>query len=364
MRFHYLISLITASAMGLSACSAQSDNASARSSLKNSPIGKWERSYKDDIGQDYFEVLEIFEQGFYVKHGGHHGNTDKGRYVIEGKTLSLRSDVDQRHSRDLEYKVEMGKTLTTEFTPSAFGQNAAFFKQTEIWARTSKRPYLQTVEVGGRHLPISLPGVLAAAHASEALPWRPDAVPTKIGLEERPNGYYETEFEFFSPSAMEIMRIKILPYRIEKSTHDGSRARQTPLPPTFMDLFTIIENTKEISESGITRADLYSWGDYGPVWRAFARDRKGGSFSAETGVRTNADVTGYIEQYNADGRALAELWRKVAAKYAPKRRSAGLGSYLDDDEDTCDPTCWQIDNRDDCIDGGGNWSSMGSGSCN
>ena len=273
---------------------------------KSDPVGTWERRYQDAVGQKYLDVLELFENGTYIKHGVF---PDSGSYIIEDDTIAFRSAVDQRFSRDVTFSLDKD-TMKFRFT--------LLFPQEEDWVRSSLTRNFRTIDIDGRHVPRALPGVMMSALVSEARPWQEDALPTWIRLDEKPNGQYDVIFHFYSPSMVEEMRIRVSPYDIKKSTNDGSRTATAALPPNFMDLPQIIALAKDAGLRGkLWRADARVYDGFGAVWMLSTK-ADGASVSAETGAIIEEDVTGYIAQYNADWQRARELWRKARERARPR----------------------------------------------
>ncbi|MEM7223613.1 MAG: hypothetical protein AAF495_11575 [Pseudomonadota bacterium] len=275
-------------------------------------IGIWERRFQDSVGQKYLEVLELYPDRRYVKHGW---AEDRGRYQVEGNQIGFRSDVNDRHTRDVEFEQTDDDRLKLVVTFP--------FRMEEEWQRSTLTPNFRTIEIDGRHVPRALSGLMGAALISEALPWRADALPTWVRVEERQNGHYTVIFHFYSPSTVEEMRIRLSAYDIKRSTNDGSRTVTAALPPNFMDLPLIVSAAKRDGIAGaLKKADLLSYEGYGAVWGLSTTARQGGYFAGETGERIRADVTGYVAQYNEDWRRINDQWRALLRQLAPKPQSS------------------------------------------
>ncbi len=114
--------------------------------------------------------------------------------------MKFSSEVNQRHTRDVGFTLD-GDKLTFKLTFP--------FPVQEEWTRFKQAPNFRTIDIDGRRVPRNLAGVLAVALVSEARPWRENAVPIWIRVEEVENGQYAATLHFYSPSTVEEMRIRL-----------------------------------------------------------------------------------------------------------------------------------------------------------
>ena len=291
------------------------------------PTGRWERRYQDDIGQSHHEVLDLRADGTYVRDAPG-WMADRGRYVIEDNAIAFRSDVNQRMSRDMNFRIgKGGMTLSVnEPVPSS-----------ESWTRAMLAPNFDTVEHAGRALPQSLPALMMSAYAALVVEWREDAVPTWIRLQELQSGGYEVTLSYFSPSSKEEYAIRMTENLVTTSVGDGSRSLQAPLPPDFMDLLPVLDLASRDGFTGaLKKADVRTYGRFGPVWKIFTGGPAGATYSAANGARIREDVTGYIAQYNADWAAAGKLLRKALEQREPeKNRDSAFERGLQNSDSAC-----------------------------
>ena len=327
--------------------------ATPRPSLSGSLIGVWERTLRNDAGPDPVIVMELKADGTYSVSGVPFVE-DHGTFTMSSPwVLTFTSKVSPNHNRLLAIKMD-GENALTLFT-------TAPFPYSEVWTRKQGAPNFPSVTVGGANIPKGLPVLMASALAAEAQPWREDALPTWIRVERMKSGRYQITLHFFSPSATEEMQIKVTEYGISKSVHDGSRTVSAPMSPNFMDLPRIVEAADAQGLKGaLKKADVRDYKGYGPAWMTFfAGTRNGATFSATTGKRINADVTGYVAQYEADWNHAGALWRKALEQYRKE----------DNDKHGCDEAVWGVSGcgyryavegwKRDCRVSGGAWYGGG-----
>ncbi|MEZ5738646.1 MAG: hypothetical protein R3E68_03725 [Burkholderiaceae bacterium] len=271
--------------------------------------GVWMLRYKDAVGQEYVDVLELKENGNYTKHAKG-WMADRGSYSVKGSTIAFRSAVSARLNSDITFK-RLGKEAI------GFQSGAPLNIKTE-WTRVKHPPNLETTAFDSRQVPGGLPGLLTNL-AQDAQSWHADALPTSIDVRELPNGFYATSIGFHSASSVRNMRITVTAYDVERSFSDGSRSATAALPPGFLDLPQIMLLAKNSGVSGgLTRAGVGMYKGFGAVWRIVTDKRQAASFSAMTGERIRKDVTGYIVQSEKDWRQMAGIWREVIAKSQPR----------------------------------------------
>ena len=295
--FVSLACLLLTSACGRSETAGGETQAAAQG-----PAGRWERRYQDDVGQPYHEVLDLRADGTYVKDAPG-WIADRGHYLIEDNVIAFRSDVNQRASRDMHFRIDKdGLTLSVSVP----------FPLSEPWTRATFAPNFHTVAHAGRALPQSLPTLMMSAYAALVVEWHEDAVPTSISLQELQSGGYEVTLRFFSPSSKEEYVIRMTENLVKTSIGDGSRSLQSPLPPDFMDLLPVLDLASRDGFTGaLKKADVRTYGKFGPVWMIHTGAPTGASYSAANGARIREDVTGYIAQYNADWAAAGKMLRKA-----------------------------------------------------
>ncbi len=335
-------------AIALTACGDSSTSADARPGLapqkKGSPVGVWERRWQDAVGQPYFEVLEMFDDGVYVRHASG-WSADRGRYSLDEGTLSFRSDANQRHNRDVQLVIRDGETMSLTLdspTPSPV---------VEEWWRSGLRPNFTTVDIDGRHVPQGLPDLVAAAFTAEALPWQADALLTGVNVEEQQNGHYAVSFSFYSPSSVAELTVTVTPYDVGRRTGDGSRTSAAPLLPDFLDLREALAVAHAEGVSGpLRKARLSSYTNYGAAWLISTTSPRGVTISAESGERIDADVTGYVAHYEADWDRAGELWRQALQSYAGC--DIGETRYLGN--------CETSRTMEHCLKSGGQWKKSDS----
>jgi hypothetical protein len=323
MRKLLAILLFGLAAAALSAF-GDSDAVAAESSLSGPLIGVWERTLRNDAGQDPVIVMELKTDGTYSVSGVPFVQ-DQGSFAITPVgALAFTSNVNPNRNRLLAIKMD-GENALTLYT-------GVPFPYWEVWTRKQGGPNFLSVAVGGAEIPEALPLLMASALAAEAQPWREDALPTWIRVERMKSGDYQVALHFFSPSTNEEMRIVVTEHGASKSVHDGSRTASTPMPPTFLDLPRIVEAAGTQGFTGaLKKADLRVYEGHGPAWMAtFEGARAGATFSAATGERIEGDVTGYIAQYEADWNHAGEMWRKALEQYRKE----------DNDENGCDEAVW------------------------
>lgn len=315
-----LIAALAALAVGLGPFTGTSSAAE----MSGAVIGVWERPLRNDAGPDPVIVMELKSDGTYSISGMPFVE-DRGSFSLQiPGVLAFTSNVNPGKNRLLAVKLDGENTLTL-FTNTPFSYS-------EVWIRKQSAPNFPSVAMNGADIPEGLPVLIASALDVVALPWREDAAPTWIRVERMKNGRYRITLHFFSPSAAEEMQINVTEYGINKSVHDGSRAVSAPLPPNFMDLPRIVEAAGAQGFKGaLKKADVRAYKGYGPAWMTvFAGARNGATFSATTGKRINADVTGYIAQYEADWNHAGEVWRKALEQYRKE----------DNDTSGCDDAVW------------------------
>ncbi|MEM7171281.1 MAG: hypothetical protein AAF530_13995, partial [Pseudomonadota bacterium] len=272
-------------------------------------IGQWERLYEDDVGQKYLEVLQIDEDGTYVKHGSG-GFNDRGQYSVRGDSIDFVSGLQERYSRKTDAHFSGDDQMQLVIQP---------FGLKEDWVRSERLPNyaLQKTDFGS--LPAKLPDLMKAVYAGTAQMWQPDAVPTVMEIEEVQDGFYELALRFYSPSRDEVLIFQITPYQTSTLIADGSRAVQSPLAATFLDLPDLLEAAFQDSPLGpLKRARIVTYDNFGPVWTGNFAGRQGFQFSANTGEIIQGDITGYIADYEADWAKASELWRNIIEQFSAK----------------------------------------------
>lgn len=339
--------------IALAGGSGAAEAATAKSSMSGALIGVWERTLRNDAGPDPVVVMDLKADGTYSVSGVPFME-DRGSFTITSLgVLSFTSNVSPNHNRLLAIKMDGENALTLYTTVP--------FPYSEVWTRKQGAPNFPSVAINGASIPKGLPVLMASALAAEAQPWREDALPTWIRVERMKSGRYQITLHFFSPSATEEMRITVTEYGISKSVHDGSRTVSAPMSPNFMDLPRIVEAAGAQGFKGaLKKADVRDYKGYGPAWMTvFAGARTGATFSATTGKRINADVTGYVAQYEADWNHAGALWRKALAQYRKE----------DNDNHGCDEAVWGVSGcgyryavegwKRNCSVSGGKWYSGG-----
>ncbi|MEM9287756.1 MAG: hypothetical protein AAGA36_05410 [Pseudomonadota bacterium] len=340
--------------LAFAACEGETDSSAAENmpvvqpqSAKPQTVihGIWELRYKDAAGQSYLNILELHEDGTYATHMRDATPSDAGRYTLSKTDIIFNSAVDSRLSQKIPYMLD-GNELT--LTLPGAGMKVG-------WKRSALKRQLPVMDHFGQHLPGDLPAKIAELMA-DAQRWQSDAVPTSIRLKALQNGEFETVLTVFAPSSQAIMRMTITPFDMATSIHDGKRASQTPLPPDVLDLPLILIKAGEDNAAGIlSKADLKVWGDYGPIWRLTFSPQQAASFSAVNGEKIEADVTGFIAQYNADWAAAGALWHKALEQYRQRPEDDyDLGS--DEYKPDCNISCGVYDSRLSCTKAGGDWS--------
>ncbi|HRX72701.1 MAG TPA: hypothetical protein P5341_01210 [Hyphomonas sp.] len=237
---------------------------------------------------------------------------DHGAYALAGGVLTFTSKVDPRFSQSLPYELhdDRLKIFIAPFPGAGANPPAA------EWRRSDALPAFQTRVFAGDELPFGLPGMVAAAMASLALPWQSDAQPVSLEVEISPPGRgVNVRLRFFSPAANEGLQLNITKYTISSRTLDGARMERRPLPADFTDLAIFLEKAASDSLTGkFRRADLRTYENAGPAWMISPEGPRGATYSAITGERIHGDVTGYIAQYEADWAKNAAIWRQVIAQ--------------------------------------------------
>ena len=276
----------------------------------DSPVGVWEIRYQDAVGQSYLDVLELRADGSYTTHMQGVTPSDTGRYELTQDAIAFHSNVDPLFSRDVPFTLPDSGTLSLMVAPLESAQRVYV-----EWRRSSLARKLQTIELNTQNTPRALPAVVAALHA-DVRRWHDDAVPTAIRLEAQPNAEFSTVLHFLSPGAAEELRVKITPFDSRSSTHDGGRAASRPLPVEFLDLPDVLEAADEQGAGGaIESAHLQVWGTHGAVWQVQTASGASLWLSAADGRRLDGDVTGYVDQYEADWESAGELWREAADRW-------------------------------------------------
>lgn len=305
--------------------------------------GTWQRELQNAAGPNPMIVLELRADGSYIQHGsGWMG--DRGRYTVAGDTLTFTSDVDQRHTRTMAIK-RLDATQLSLVSDD-------IFRQPEEWTRAGGNRYFATETIAGHAVPSSLSGLILATLKSEALPWRPDASPTRLDIEVQPNNTYEIDIAFFSPSAGEQMVVGFTPHEFRKRINRPTGATPRPLDLDFLDLPRIVELAYAAGQSGpLSRATLDSYAKFGTVWGIAMQQRQGIAtrhpyglaMDARTGVVIEEDVTGYSAQYNADWAAAARLWRRA---FGPKSAACAANTYIDPLREGCQSANseWECEN--------------------
>ena len=320
--FVSLACLLLTSACGRSETAGGETQAAAQG-----PVGRWEQRYQDDVGQPYHEVLDLRADGTYVKDAPG-WIADRGHYLIEDNVIAFRSDVNQRASRDMHFRIDKdGLTLSVSVP----------FPLSEPWTRATFAPNFHTVAHAGRALPQSLPTLMMSAYAALVVEWHEDAVPTSISLQELQSGGYEVTLRFFSPSSKEEYVIRMTENLVKTSIGDGSRSLQSPLPPDFMDLLPVLDLASRDGFTGaLKKADVRTYGKFGPVWMIHTGAPTGASYSAANGARIREDVTGYIAQYNADWAAAGKMLRKALEQRVPEKTGdSAFSRGLKNSESSC-----------------------------
>ncbi|MEM8937374.1 MAG: hypothetical protein AAGC77_13300, partial [Pseudomonadota bacterium] len=134
---------------------------------------------------------------------------------------------------------------------------------------------------------------------------------------------------FYSQSAGQVMNVTVQPYEIVPRVMDGARAITHPLPPEFIDLPVIVNRAALSGYAGaINRAGLRVYPKIGgAAWSLYNRGRqRGKTYAASTGAPIEGDVTGFVDQYNADWAYAAELWRNALSQYRRESETDSLGS--------------------------------------
>ncbi|MEM8936830.1 MAG: hypothetical protein AAGC77_10525, partial [Pseudomonadota bacterium] len=120
MRAVWISVLLVVSTIWLSSCGRDTGSQKDISTDSNapqghsSPIGLWERRIHADIGPRPLVVLEIKDDGTYVRHGTN-ALSDRGRYAIQGRIISFRSDLENQNAVDTEFSI-VGESMTIKYT--------------------------------------------------------------------------------------------------------------------------------------------------------------------------------------------------------------------------------------------------------
>lgn len=307
------ITLILCVASLTSSCTSEAQTA----------VGVWEIRYKDAVGQDYLDVLELTPEGRYTTHMQSNAPSDRGTYSLSDEAISFQSEVNPAFSRDVPYEFE-GDVLRVLVGAPGIPQPIYV-----DWQRSALQRYLPHRGEPDRAVPGELPQTIARLTAARQVD-RPDAVPTSITLEAQPHGEYTVVAHIYSEEQNDELRAFISPYHLIYRFNSADRAVKQPLPPEFLDLPAVLEYAAAHQVAGTLRkADLQVWGDHGAVWRLSMNDNSGGAFSAVTGEKIEGDVTGYREQYEADWSEARELWQKAFERF----------NGDDDDDDEEWPSC-------------------------
>lgn len=291
------------------------------------PVGIWEHRYSDAVGQAYRDVMDLRADGTYVVHAAG-WMADRGRYTLDGDSLSLQSDTDARHTLTLQAAFRYGHMLLS-WVPPGFEAQAQQFRKTDEWVPVAGPPNFPTVAIDGRAVPASLPETMASALQDIAVPWQSDALPVSIDVEELPNRNFEVDFGFYSPAAYEGMTVRMTAYDLKTNTFDQSRPDAAPLPPDFLDLPRIVADAKTAGVQGpLKRANLRLYDTYGAVW-GLSTVAEGAWIDAASGERINEDVTGYIASYNAQWDRINAQWRAMFKGRAARPHSFSSSSSGD-----------------------------------
>jgi len=318
MRTRWILGGALAAVLGLAvaSCDSGQNGASAKAPAADGLAGIWEMRYQDAVGQSYLNILELRPDGGYATYMQDAAPDDHGAYRIADGALSFQSDVDPRFSRNLPYELhgDLLRIVLAPYPGPGVGTNPSLAE----WRRSEALPAFLTVNIDGDELPSGLPGMVAAAMAAQALPWRDDALPVGLEVEIAPPGRrVRLTLLLFSPSTNEGMRLVITKYAFTSKVIDGSRMPHRPLPANFIDLADILAKAASGGMTGaFRRAGLRTYGRAGPAWMIGSDGPRGATYSAITGERINGDVTGYIARYEADWAENARTWRQVFARYA------------------------------------------------
>lgn len=161
----------------------------------------------------------------------------------------------------------------------------------------------ETVAMDGKRVPSDLPALTMFALLNVAQPWRPDALPIRLDVNELGRRFdgYEVKLSFLSPSDGSGLIVLFRPGSIMQLDAGRANWGTRPFPPEFIDLPTALRAAHDAGLPGaLVRAELTVWEGYGPTWRLRTQSGKVlGQFSAVTGERFLGDVTGYVADYNA-----------------------------------------------------------------
>lgn len=305
----FLSALAAALCLGATSCGKPQSDAAAQARKADGPVGVWEMRYQDAVGQSYLNVLELRPDGSYATYMQDATPDDHGAYALAGGVLTFSSKVDPRFSQSLPYELKDDrlKIFIAPFPGAGADPPAA------EWRRSDALPAFQTTVIAGDELPVGLPGIVAAAMASHALPWQADAAPVSLEVKISPPGRgVNVRLRFYSPAAIEGLQLNITKYTISSRAFDGAGMEHRPLPADFIDLAAILDKAASEGVAGaFRRADLKTYEAAGPAWMILPEAPRGATYSAITGERIHGDVTGYIAQYEADWAKAGALWRQA-----------------------------------------------------
>ena len=249
-------------------------------------------------------VVEYREDGSFVLYIGNQVHT--GRIDAAGGKFTSISDAGPQNNDGGDFKI-IGDKL---WMRGKLGDGT--------WQRRPG-PFFPTVVYGETYLPANLPALSRQIYAHYALPWRGDAFPALLNVQEIPYSQgraYQVVFHYISPAdgaglMVTVNAVSITPRPVTKANW-GDAA----YPVDFLDLPVVIRKARQDGMVGQLReASMTLWKERRAAWMLKPRGPGGYTYHALTGQRIKHDITGYVEQYNKDW---AEANRNLKALLSPR----------------------------------------------
>ncbi|HPE32449.1 MAG TPA: hypothetical protein PLV61_14760 [Parvularculaceae bacterium] len=284
--------------------------------------GAWERI--DGPPTDPFSrpVLEFLENGKWRLHQA--GASESGDYSVDGKTVKFEGGRYNLGGWKQEYAIKGDElTITSTLALPTAPKGAPPLVDVSTWRFIVAPTFVPTEMAGGLAAPAALPEIAVQA-LMLARERNPSVDVRKVDVEQYLPGAFKLDFYMMAPDRSGVV-VTMDPYHIRVKEFAQAYWGDHALPVAFIDLPKATEIAVANGLVGdMTKADLGNWSGKGAYWRVFSH-AGAVTVNAVNGEVMKGDVTGYVEQYNADWdralKLLAEAIKK--SQPAPKEQSCG-----------------------------------------
>lgn len=249
-------------------------------------------------------VVEYRPDGSFVLYTGNQVHT--GRITAGGGKFTSVSDLGPQYGDGGEYRITGDKL----WMRGKLGDGT--------WQRRPG-PFFPTIVDGDTYLPANLPALSRQMYAHYARPWRADAFPALLNVQEIPNSQgraYQAVFHYISPGDGSGLMVTVNAVSITPRPVNKANWGDAAYPVDFLDLPEVIRKARQDGMVGQLReASMTLWKERRAAWMLKPRGPTGYTYHALNGKRIKHDITGYVEQYNKDW---AEANQNIQAMLRPQ----------------------------------------------